>query len=385
MVRSLRIASLVALSLGGVFCAARVARGEGRSPVTPAAPSQAAAEPAEPAAGDVKAAIPKEPQPSIADALSDEVRILFARCKDAVVRIEGLDGTGQLSGTGFFIDPNGMILTSFSVGGDCRGLVVSYAGVKRPARRLIADSRSGIALLQLEKVEGAPPTPFLPLAAKANVGVASPLLIVAYPFDMPLTPSFGFVAGLDLKHHDRYFATTHIRANIPVQRGEGGAPFLNMRGEVIGIVISGLDGGTACYGLPIEAASKLYHDYVRYGSPKPGWLGIIVGVATQNTPAGLFTEVAALEDRGPASSAGVQVGDILMKVGDFPIKAPEDILDASYFLTAGEKVILTVWRDGIEASIEVQPGENPAFGRPSRPQNVGIPAGSEDITLRFDH
>lgn len=375
MVSFLRTASLVALSAGGLLIAARAVRGD----EAPFAPSQAGNVVAPPAGVEETSGKGSE-RASLAETISDEVRAIFERVRDAVVRIEGLDGNGELSGSGFFIDPNGTILTSYSVGGDCQGLVVSYSGVKRPAKRLIADNRSGIALLQLEQIEGAPPTPFLPLAQKANVKVASPLMIVAYPIDMPLTPSFGFVAGLDLKHGERYFATTHIRANIPVQRGEGGAPLINMRGEAVGVVISGLDGGTACYGLPIEAASKLYHDYVRYGSIKPGWLGIIVGVATQQSPAGSFTEVAALEDRGPASTAGVQVGDILMKVGDFSIKAPEDILNASYFLTAGEKVRLVVWREGVESAIEVSPGENPLLETVSRKVETPV---REDVTLRF--
>lgn len=363
----LRLASLLTLSLGGLLVATERTHGEEAAPT-----ASSRAEKAPDKAGE---------RTSMAETISDEVRLIFERVGSAVVRIEGLDGNGGLCGSGFFIDPGGTILTSYSVGGDCRGLVVSYGGVKRPAKRLIADSRSGIALLQLEKIEGAPPTPFLPLAAKANVKIASPLLIVAYPIDMPLTPSFGFVAGLDLKHEDRYFATTHIRANIPVQRGEGGAPLINMRGEAVGVVISGLEGGTACYGLPIEAAAKLYHDYVRYGQSKPGWLGIIVGVATQESPAGSFTEVAALEDSGPASRAGVQVGDILLRVGDYPIQAPEDILNASYFLTAGEKVRLTVWRNGLESEIEVFPGQNPLEHlAPAR--SVEIPP-REDVTLRF--
>jgi Trypsin-like serine proteases, typically periplasmic, contain C-terminal PDZ domain len=52
------------------------------------------------------------------------------------------------------------------------------------------------------------------------------------------------------------FFHIHLRVNAPTQRGEAGAPLLNMKGEVVGIVVSGLENNAACYAVPIEAARK---------------------------------------------------------------------------------------------------------------------------------
>jgi len=49
------------------------------------------------------------------------------------------------------------------------------------------------------------------------------------------------MAGFDRKCLGRYFSTIHLRVNAPTQRGEAGAPLLNMKGEVVGIVVSGLE------------------------------------------------------------------------------------------------------------------------------------------------
>ncbi len=314
---------------------------------------------------------------SLAVAISREVQAIFQRARDAVVRIEGTDANGRLCGTGFFIDPTGIVLTSYSVGGESDHLVIRQGDLKIPARRLVADCRSGIAILQTEKQPR--PTPFLPLAKESDLEIASPAVIVSYPLDHPLTPNFGFIGGLQLRHRDRYFATTHIRANIHVHRGDGGAPLLNMKGEVVGVVISGIENG--CLALPIEAASKVYNDYIRYGNVRPGWLGVVIG--SQSAPeGGSAAVITGLEDDGPARQAGLRVGDVLLKVGNHRINSPDDMVNAAFFLTSGEPVTITVKRPGEEElEIEVTPTDRPSLVGP-RPTRPGIPFGSDDITGR---
>ncbi len=321
-----------------------------------------------------------------AQALAEEVRTVFQRTREAVVKIHATDKNGELCGTGFFIDPNGTILTSYSVGGDSREIVVFQGQAKHRARRLIADLRSGIALLQLEESPQTP-TPFLPMGRSAELSVATPVLLVAYPMDMPVAPSFGLVAGFDRKYLNRYFATTHIRANVAVQRGEGGAPLLNMRGEVIGVVTSGLDGGASCFALPIEAASKVHRDYQRFGALRPGWLGIMVGRTAETAPHGSAAQIEGVEEDGPAVHAGLQKDDILLKIGPNEIRAPEDVLNAAFYLTAGDVVRVTVWREGTPLELELTPGERAPTGlaAPGRPKLGDFSFKGEDITLRGTH
>jgi len=74
------------------------------------------------------------------------------------------------------------------------------------------------------------------------------------------------------KYLGRYFTTTHLRANVTVQRGEGGAPLLNMNGEAVASWISTLDQGSASFACPIEAAEKVRKDFVRLA--KCGLVGV---------------------------------------------------------------------------------------------------------------
>ena len=180
--------------------------------------------------------------------------------------------------------------------------------------------------------------------------------------DLPLTPSFGLVAGFDLKYLGRFFSTTHIRANVPVQRGQGGAPLLNTRGEVVGILISSLDNGSGCFALPIEAAEKVRREYVRYGDIHPGWIGINI-VQTPKENSGTSVIVNDLLEETPAAKCGLKKGDYLLQVGDTKISAPEDVMNASFYLTAGEEVPITVLRDGSKVTVTVQPMMHPAVPR----------------------
>lgn len=320
---------------------------------------------------------------TVADSLSTEVREVFERCKGAVVKVEATDKTGQLCGTGFFIDPNGTLLTSYSVGGESGDFVIILPNNgKTTARLLIADARAGIAMLKAEKVPNG--TPFLPLAQAAKLAVATPVVAVAYPMDMPLTPSFGMISGFDLKYLNRYFATTHIRASVPVQRGQGGAPLLNMQGEVVGVVISSIDNGSACFAIPSEAVEKVHRDYDRYGAVRPGWLGVVVRAAASGTQ-GSTAEVERLEANAPASKAGLLPGDILLKIGDTAIKSPQDVLNASFFLTAGENIPVVVWRGEKELTFETEPADRSSCEY-RIPGLQAIPTGSAtngDITLRL--
>jgi Trypsin-like serine proteases, typically periplasmic, contain C-terminal PDZ domain len=131
--------------------------------------------------------------------------------------------------------------------------------------------------------------------------VATPVVSIGFPLDLPETPNFGMVAGFDRKYLGRYFSTTHMRLNLPSQRGEAGAPLLNMKGEVVGIVVSSLENNSACYAVPIEAAEKIRADFMRFGEARHGWVGINVSLARQPVEGSLaeMTQIMEGHSGGP--------------------------------------------------------------------------------------
>src|SRR5437762_8872084 len=277
-------------------------------------------------------------QEQSATAISQHVKDIFARAAKAVVKIHGADEHSEICGTGFFIDPTGTLYTAYTVGGEAGNFTIEFGGKKYPARQLLADIRSGTAMLKVEET-----TPALPVGKSEELEVAAPVVAIGYPLDLPETPSFGLVAGFDRKYLGRYFSTTHVRLNLPTQRGEAGAPLLNMKGEVVGIVVSSLENKSACYAVPIEAAEKIRSDFVRFGEARHGWVGINVSEAAQPVE-GSRAEMTQIMEETPAARSGIKSGDILLQVGQKKVTQPEDVLDASFFVTAGDTVPITVMR-----------------------------------------
>ena len=140
--------------------------------------------------------------------------------------------------------------------------------------------------------------------------------------------------------------------NVPTQRGEAGAPVLNFKGEVVGILVSSVDNASACYALPIDAAEKIRNDFLRFGEARHGWIGIEVTEAEKPVE-GSRAEMAEIMGDTPAAESGVRRGDILLQVGSKPIHQPEDVIDASFFLTAGDTVPIVVERGNEKLTFEV--------------------------------
>lgn len=321
-------------------------------------------------------------QEQSAAAISHHVKELFQRAAKAVVKIHGVDEHSEICGTGFFIDPTGTLYTAYTVGGEAGNFTIEFDGKKYPARQLMADIRSGTAMLKVDEA-----TPALPVGKSEELDVATPVVAVGYPLDLPETPSFGMVAGFDRKYLGRYFSTTHVRVNLPTQRGEAGSPLLNMKGEVVGIVVSSLENNSACYAVPIEAAEKIRADFMRFGEARHGWIGINVSEAAQPVDGSRAQMTQIMEDT-PAARSGIKAGDILLEVGQKKVTEPEDVLDASFFITAGDTVPITVMRGNQKLTFQVQAARHPASrtgplvaspASPTMNQALPLSLGSEEV------
>lgn len=292
-------------------------------------------------------------QDSIAESISGQVRKIFDERRDAVVKVRAKDKLGIRFGSGFFADLSGTVYTHAGIVRKADEVSVIFKGKELLARVLVADERSGIAILKVDAS-----TPCIPIGDSQKVTVATPVMLIGYPEDLEASPSFGLVGGLDREYLGQYFSTTLIRANLPVQRGQGGAPVLNLSGEAIGILVGRIDAGSACHVLPMRAAEKVRMELARFGELRPGWVG--VEVEESGTPVeGSTAKVGSLDPETPAAASGLKPGDILLKIGETPITSSEDVIDASYFLTAGDNADIEIVRGTEKMTIPVKPGLHP--------------------------
>jgi serine protease Do len=268
-----------------------------------------------------------------------------------VVKVEAADDHGLLMASGFFVDPAGTVVTSYTVGGETRNLTVIHDGRRLDATRIAADPISGLALLRADAT-----VPFLEFANSDTLRVASPVIVLGYPLDFPITASFGLVGGFEGKHLGKALSTRHIRATALIQKGQGGAPLLNSAGAVVGVVVSSIGGGTGLFALPSEAVQKVITDVVRFGRVRRGWIGAEV---SSGVPKGqpLMTQVQMVAKESPAERGGLLRGDVIVTLGGRTIVSTEDLLDASFYLTGGDPVVIEVMRGGTRMGLEIIPDD----------------------------
>jgi serine protease Do len=310
-----------------------------------------------------------------AESLDARAKEIFDFNRAGIVKVQATDPHGVMEGTGFYADSSGTIYTGLDAIGDGTNITVIQGMRKLPARLEVADPRTGIAILKVDTT-----TPFLPLGDSSKVEAYTPLIAIGFPFDKPAVWSAGTVESLDKQFlPNRFFRTTHVRAKLPVQPGFGGAPVLNFKGEVVGIVVAGIEGNEGCYILPINAAEKARADFTRFHQLKPGWVGVSVE-STEDSTLPSTAKISTIHPSSPALAAGVREGDILLRVGDVTVRTPEDIFDAAFYLTAGDETTVTVLRNGKEQKFTFTAVESPSASGAPRPMLQETPVLSLDMT-----
>src|SRR5437764_543861 len=150
-------------------------------------------------------------QEQSATTVREHFKEIFGRAAKVVVKIHGVDEHSEICGTGFFIDPTGTLYTAYTVGGEAGNFSVEFGGKKYPARQLVADVRSGTAMLKVEET-----TPALPIGKSEQLEVATPVVAIGFPLDLQETPNFGMIAGCDRKEYAnrRMCSTRHFTLQL---------------------------------------------------------------------------------------------------------------------------------------------------------------------------
>ena len=277
----------------------------------------------------------------IFQSIGEEVSALFDKSKASVVQVQSGDGDVMLSGSGFFIDDKGTVLTSSTVIGSNTTVRVSVNGDFEPAHIVGNDPRSGLAELQVAD-DG---SPSLPLGESTDMKTGYAVITIGYPLNLPVAPSQGLVSGFDVRYMNQFFATTHIHASVPISPGQVGGPLLNTKGEVVGLVVPSPDDGRSIYALPVEAINKILGDFSQYGRAKHGWVGVDVVEYPDTNHDGRCVRVVRTVPGTPASQSGILPGDTVMRIDSREVYRPADVMDASFFSHVGGQMTVVVRRN----------------------------------------
>ncbi|MCC6352709.1 MAG: serine protease [Verrucomicrobiae bacterium] len=311
-------------------------------------------------------AMDASPPPNSVDTIGQDVRRIHDANRDGLARVRALTPIGMLTGTGFFVDADGFLLTSSSLVASKDQLWIEAGGIKAKAEIVGVDRRSSVALLR-SAARGMP----LKLAAHgAKEGDAA--IALGFQFDKETAPAFGLISGIDSTSPDgRYFCAAHIRADIGLTPGMMGGPLLDTRGEVIGLIIGTLGQATRCYALPVASVSRVADDLRQHGRRRLGWVGISIRQDTNALHEASCVFVRDVFTNAPAYAAGIRAGDRILKIGPRDVRQPGDIIEASFLARIGEQMPLVLQRGEERLSFEIPVHERPPPA-PSGPAGPGF-------------
>ncbi|PWS32104.1 trypsin-like peptidase domain-containing protein [Pedobacter paludis] len=313
------------------------------------------------------------------------------------------------SGSGVIISQDGYIVTNNHVVENADKVEVILTDRRKVEAKVIGrDPNTDLALIKVN----ATGLPVVKMGNSDNVQVGEWVLAVGYPLDLNTTVTAGIVSAkarsigiigreqqqgnqLTEEEYEEYRRTgkrpqqapnssieAFIQTDAAINPGNSGGALVNANGELIGInsAIASQSGYNQGYGfaIPVNLARKIVDDFMKYGSVKRGYIGVnFVPLSADNPEEIKTSEINGLYVNdvvagGGAEAAGLKSGDIIKKVDGATIYDSPDLQEKVGRLNPGDKVRLTVLRDGAlkdytvtlkgEASVGVVAKNNAAKG-----------------------
>ena len=258
------------------------------------------------------------------------------------------------AGSGFIIDPSGIIVTNNHVVDHADKIVVSLTdGRQLPATVLGRDELTDVAVIKVHTTESLPSVPWGD-SRRAEVG--DWILAAGNPFGLGGSVSVGIISaeGRDLGSgpFDNF-----LQLDAPINPGNSGGPVFNMEGQVIGVssVIVSPTGASVGIGfaIPSESVNRIVTQLLAKGSIERGWLGVSVDDRDDGVT------IASLDRNGPAGKSGIRAGDVVIAINGDHIESSRGLIRAVAGVPPGNSVRVTVRRQGHEMDITVNVGRRP--------------------------
>ena len=261
-------------------------------------------------------------------------------------------GPSRGLGSGFVIDPNGVILTNAHVVDGADEVTVKFQNQREyTAKVLGVDKATDVAVLKIDAHNL--PTVTTGDSTKARVGEW--VVAIGAPFGLDNTVTSGIISAKS-RSLPGDSIVPFIQTDAAVNPGNSGGPLFNLKGEVIGInsQIYSRSGGYQglAFAVPIDVAMNVKDQIMAHGKVSHGKLGVTVQEVTQalandfgmKQPEGAL--VGTVQKDGPGAAAGLEAGDVITAFEGHPIKRSADLPPLVASASPGKSVQLEVWRDG---------------------------------------
>jgi serine protease Do len=265
-------------------------------------------------------------------------------------------------GSGFIIRPDGYIMTNAHVVNGASEVTVRMTDRREYTAKVIGvDTKSDIAIIKI----AAKDLPTVKLGDSHDLKVGEWVLAIGAPFGFENSATAGIVSAKGRSLGGSEYVP-FIQTDVPINPGNSGGPLFNMRGEVIGVnsQIYSRSGGYmgVSFSIPIDVAMQVGQQLEATGHASHGKLGVQIQNVTQGLadsfglpqPEGAL--VASVVKDGPADHAGIEPGDVILKLNGQPLKSSEELPVQIASIAPGTSVNLEIWRNHATRAISVKLG-----------------------------
>jgi serine protease Do len=265
-------------------------------------------------------------------------------------------------GSGFFIHPDGYILTAQHVVDKAKEIEVRLADLQRvPAKLIGADAQVDLALLKIDTDRA---LPVLPFGDSDSIRVGELAVVFGYPFGRESSMSLGIISRAGRTYEDSA-GYDLIQTDAGAYAGGSGGPLLNPKGHVIGMITMASERGSMGFATPINVIKRMVPRLMTGHKLVWGWLGLQMAEVSldQAKNLGLSPVKGVLVNSVlPGQSAergGIRSQDVILSVNDTRVDTPRDVLRMIGGLEAGRVVKLTILRKGQTLQLSVPLGKKP--------------------------
>jgi serine protease Do len=264
------------------------------------------------------------------------------------------------TGSGFVIDPSGLIVTNAHVVESAGQIQVRLADGRRfPASIVGRDSRVDLALL---KIEGPPRLTVLPLGDSNRLRVGELVLALGNPFGLEQSVTFGIVSRKGAPLTVAAPGFDFIQTDAAISPGNSGGPLVNVSGEVVGVNSMVARNGSIGFAIPSNLVKLLLPQLASKGRVDWGWLGVAIAEVTDDDlgrlklrePRGVL--VRSVMPGEPADKGGMKADDVILGIDGTRLESPRDLQRVVSSTPVGKKVRVVLLREGQETELEVTIG-----------------------------
>ena len=283
------------------------------------------------------------------------------------------ESTGGGMGSGVIVSAEGYILTNHHVIEGAEAIEVALNDGRTAMAKVIGtDSETDLALLKIDL----PKLPTIVLGQMETLQVGDAVLAIGNPFGVGQTVTSGIVSALGRKQLGINTFENFIQTDAAINPGNSGGALVDANGLLMGIntAIYSRSGGNMGIGfaVPVSTATQIMAALIKDGKVTRGWIGVeprpltaeiaeSFGIAKDKSTGALPQGVLinGVLQNSPAAKAGIQPGDLILKVAGHVVADVPEMLTRVAALKPGEAASLSIQRSGKLIEIQVTPGTRP--------------------------